>query len=119
MNHELSQTLVDLRQTQDELIQKEKPAASVWSRASQYEVNTPIGVALTALTYLEQVYSIDEGISGKTSDREKDGRAHLEDSSEGIAILAKNLQKAAALCAVSNRWLRTNPAMSRSLYMNT
>ncbi len=97
-NQELSQTLENLRQTQEELIQKEKLASlSGLVAGVAHQVNTPIGVALTAATYLEQLLQqlMNEYREKRLSVKRME--EHLDDSAEGIAILTKNLQKAAAL----------------------
>ncbi len=97
-NQELNQALEGLRQTQHQLVQSEKMAALGSLVAGvAHEINTPVGVGVTAASHLDQ----------KTQDiakRYAEGaitRADLEEylglSSEATSMILTNLDRAANL----------------------
>jgi signal transduction histidine kinase len=97
-NHELSQALENLRTTQSQLVEAEKMAALGGLVAGvAHEINTPVGVGVTAASLLEdktrafrEIYS---GGQMKRSDLEK----YLDTAEQSSQMLLRNLQRAAEL----------------------
>ncbi len=96
----LSRSLAELRATQDELVQREKLAALGQLVAGvAHEVNTPLGVAYTAVTLaLERVVALEGALSGAAPSR----RQLLElvgGGREALQVAATNAERAASLIA--------------------
>jgi len=90
-NIEISESLEELEFMQTFLVQTEKMAALGNLVAGlAHEINTPIGVAITASTYLEE-------ISDKISYDGTDTQKYNEDIKEASSIISKNLLKAGKL----------------------
>ena len=86
----------ELKQSQDELVEKEKMAAlGRLVTGIAHEVNTPVGVSVTAASTIES--KINEFM--KSYNSEDINRAEFEDfvniMNEGVQIISRNLQRAA------------------------
>ncbi|MBL4936042.1 sensor histidine kinase [Clostridium sp. YIM B02515] len=97
-NIELKEALDKLRVTQDQLIQSEKMVALGGLVAGvSHEINTPIGVSVTAASYLQEktkeFYEVFKSNSLKKSDLEK----YLNTSAESSEAILSNLQRASEL----------------------
>ncbi|SPF55457.1 PAS sensor protein (fragment) [Candidatus Desulfosporosinus infrequens] len=97
-NQELLATLDSLKKTQTQLVQTEK-MASLGSLVAgiAHEINTPLGVSVTAASYLQQ--RTDEFIRFYADDK-LDAQYledYVQDASEAVSIITPNLMRAAQL----------------------
>lgn len=98
-NEYLHRTIDELRQTQQQLVEAEKMAALGGLVAGvAHEINTPIGVSVTAASYLDQQARLLQAASGLASYAPASDAASLErfraiaiDSSQ---LILRNLQRA-------------------------
>lgn len=98
VNQELEHSLKKLRQTQDQLIMREKHAAMGELVAGvAHEINTPLGVSVTANSYLN---SISSSLISKL-DNQKLKKSELDDGLKNIVesshIVSFNLKRASEL----------------------
>jgi signal transduction histidine kinase len=97
-NRELSETLDHLKSTQSQLVEAEKMAALGQLVAGvAHEINTPVGIGVTAASLLEEKTRIfGEAYKGgqmKRSDLEN----YLDIAGQSSTMILKNLQRAAEL----------------------
>jgi signal transduction histidine kinase len=92
------QALQDLRATQDKLVQVEK-MASLGSLVAgvAHEINTPLGIALTCSTHLEQETRSLHADVEQGSLRRQRLTQYLEMTKEATALIFSNLDRAARL----------------------
>lgn len=97
-NQELLSTLEKLHQFQDQLVESEKMASLGDMVAGvAHEVNTPIGLGVTASTLLEdRLLAIKKAFNDKTL-KSSQLRRFLDDGEENVAIIYRNLERAASL----------------------
>lgn len=97
-NQELNRTLVDLQTTQEGLIQAEKMASLGNLVAGiSHEINTPVGVSVTAASHLRQITEDLLRALGNNQLRRSHLEHHLQDCREGTGIILSNLGRAAEL----------------------
>jgi len=94
-NSQLQLTLVDLQLAQDELVRKEKLASlGALVAGVAHEINTPIGVAITAASHLEdEVRKMSKlRLSNRLTATDLDKFGTM--ASEGSAMVLRNLRRA-------------------------
>lgn len=95
---ELTESLDRQKSMQEYLIQSEKMAALGGLVAGvAHEINTPIGVGVTAASHLKQITGQFLTLCTTGAPRRKDMTEYLEDIAEASDILLKNLERAGNL----------------------
>lgn len=97
-NQELLNTLATLHKYQNQIVETEKMASLGQMVAGiAHEVNTPIGLGVTASTLLQdKVHEIEQAFEKKTLSSNQLAR-FLGDSKENLGIIYRNLERAAGL----------------------
>lgn len=96
--NELTAALDHQKSMQDYLIQSEKMAALGGLVAGvAHEINTPVGVGVTAASHLKQITEQFRELCTTGAPRRKDMTDYLEDMTEAADILLKNLERASQL----------------------
>jgi len=97
-NHELLSTLEKLHEFQSQLVETEKMASLGDMVAGiAHEVNTPIGLGVTASSLLsDKLSEIKHAFENKTL-KSSQLKKFLTDSNESVAIIFRNLERAAKL----------------------
>lgn len=97
---ELETLVEDLKQTQDRLVQSEKMAALGGLVAGiTHEVNTPVGIGVTATSFLsEKVKTLEQAYLNKTLSP-KNLERFITEASETASLLETNLSRASDLIA--------------------
>jgi signal transduction histidine kinase len=94
-NNELSETLNILKDTQEKLIQSEKMSAIGNLVAGiSHEINTPIGITVTAASHLDQITRDILEIYMKNNLKKSDLEKYLKTAEEISAMILTNLQRA-------------------------
>lgn len=97
-NNDLHEALATLQETQINLIQKEKMAALGSLVAGiAHEINTPIGVGVTAVSFLEQETLTLNELFQQGSMKKSDLKTYLNVAIEAMHIVSLNLQHASEL----------------------
>jgi signal transduction histidine kinase len=98
LTNELRTTLQSLEQARDRLVQSEKMAALGQLVAGvAHEINTPVGVALTAATYLGERTTEFARLFSENQIKRSDLQAYVELADESAKLLNYNIQRAAGL----------------------
>jgi len=97
---ELEKLVNDLRQAQDRLVQSEKMAALGGLVAGiTHEVNTPVGIGVTATSFLaEKINALDTAYKEKSLSP-KNLEHFIEEAKQGTELLNSNLIRASELIA--------------------
>ena len=94
----LRKTLVQLEQTQDQLIQSKNMAALGQLVAGvAHEINTPIGIALTAISYLAEQTSEFDGTYRQGQMRKSTLEDYITKAQQCAQVVRNNIQRAAVL----------------------
>lgn len=97
-NMELSQTLENVRKMQDQLVQTEKMASlGTLVAGVAHEINSPVGVSVTAASHLEKIIREFVSIYDRGSIRKAELENFLEDSQEAVLMVLSNLERASRL----------------------
>ncbi|WP_413204468.1 ammonium transporter [Rhodospirillum sp. A1_3_36] len=92
------QALADLRATQDTLVESEKMASLGGLVAGvAHEINTPVGIVLTAATHLQEKTQSLRGLFEKGGVRKSDFSDYLFTAAEATAMMVSNITRAADL----------------------
>lgn len=94
----LKQSMVQLQQTQQQLIESEKLSALGGLVAGvAHEVNTPLGIAVTATSVVSEVHDqLKQGFESHSLTKEQFGE-YLSQQSKAVRLLLSNLDRAAKL----------------------
>ncbi|MDW7550609.1 PAS domain-containing protein [Pseudoalteromonas sp. McH1-7] len=97
-NQKLEQAMIELKQTQEELIESEKMASlGVVVAGVAHEINTPLGIAITALSHNEDCLSdLVDKLENKTL-KQADLVASIASQKEGYLLVTRNLRRAESL----------------------
>lgn len=95
---ELQSTLENLQKTQEQLIESEKMAA-IGSLVSgiAHEINTPVGIGITAISSLQDDIQRMTGLYEKDKISREDFKKFILSSQDVANLIHKNLERAAAL----------------------
>ncbi len=97
-NDELKQAFDELKAMQNHLVQSEKMAALGNLVAGvAHEINTPLGVGVTAASHLKQLTDRFKEFCQSGAPRRQDLIDYLQDLQEAVTITLKNLERAAKL----------------------
>jgi Na+/proline symporter/signal transduction histidine kinase len=97
-NYDLTQAMVSLQNTQDQLVESEKMASlGALVAGVAHEINTPIGVVLTAITSLENEEKQLVDLYQKQHIRKHDMDKFFHNVTEGITIALNNIKRATSL----------------------
>ncbi|GIU40347.1 hypothetical protein TUM3794_18030 [Shewanella colwelliana] len=99
-NDELKHTLDELKHTQGELLDKEKMAALGGLVASiTHEVNTPIGISVTATSHLQESVNIFNQRYAQGEVSHEDFEQYQNEVAECCKLMLSNLERASRLIA--------------------
>jgi signal transduction histidine kinase len=94
----LRKTLEQLEHTQDQLIQSKKMAALGQLVAGvAHEINTPIGIALTAISYLAEQTSEFDATYGQGQMKKSTLEGYITTAQQSVQLVRNNIQRAAVL----------------------
>ena len=97
-NEELQKTILNLKQTQEQLVASEKMASLGGLVAGvAHEINTPVGIGLTGISHLEVLTETINKQYNKDIMTQNDFEEYLLTSKDLSNLIHKNLQKAASL----------------------
>ena len=95
---ELQSTLENLQKTQEQLIEAEKMAAIGGLVAGvAHEINTPVGIGITAISNLLESIEKMAGLYEKNEISRNEFKAFIESSHEVSKLIQKNLERTASL----------------------
>jgi signal transduction histidine kinase len=95
---ELQSTLENLQKTQEQLIESEKMAAIGGLVAGvAHEINTPVGIGITAISSLQDDIERMAGLYEKEEISRKDFREFIQSSGDVSKLIHKNLERTASL----------------------
>lgn len=98
MNRALFDSMDTLRKTQDQLIQSEKHASlSNLVAGIAHEINTPVGVGLTAVSFLEEKTLTLKKLYLEGKMKRSDLDKYLDSTVDSVRIILNNLNRAADL----------------------
>ncbi len=95
LNNELKETLTQVEEMQEQLIESEKMASlGALVAGIAHEVNTPIGICLTAASFLKERYDILLSLYNKDAMTQEAFEEFLKIVKESAEIMLKNIQRA-------------------------
>jgi len=95
---ELQSTLENLQKTQEQLVESEKMAAIGGLVAGvAHEINTPVGIGITAISSLQEDIQRMAGLYEKGGISRKDFKEFLQSSDDVSKLIRKNLERTASL----------------------
>ncbi len=94
-NNALKESLVKLQETQKSLVEAEKMASlAVLVAGVAHEINTPVGISVTAASYLKQQTDILNTKYTQGSMKRSELESYIKTATESTKVLLDNLEKA-------------------------